>query len=159
MMKQLIVMAVVWCMLAATGAMAGERTPPVPTARDKCPVCGMFVAKYPDWTASLVFRDGATYFFDGAKDLFKYYLNLSRYNAARKPSEVAAIHVKDYYSLAAIDGQKAFYVAGSDVLGPMGKELVPFLSQADAAGFMADHKGRQILRFRDITPALLRSLD
>jgi hypothetical protein len=46
---------------------AGEITPVKPGPKDKCPVCGMFVAKYPDWVAALVFSDGSTVFFDGVK--------------------------------------------------------------------------------------------
>jgi nitrous oxide reductase accessory protein NosL len=45
---------------------------PKPGDRDLCPVCGMLVAKYPNWIAIVVYRDGHAHFFDGAKDLFKY---------------------------------------------------------------------------------------
>ena len=51
---------------------AAEIAVPKPSAKDKCPVCGMFVAKYPDWLAAVRFRDGSHVFFDGAKDMFKY---------------------------------------------------------------------------------------
>ena len=50
--------------------------PVKPSARDKCPVCGMFVAKSPDFLAEIVFKDGSCAIFDGPKDMFKYYLNL-----------------------------------------------------------------------------------
>ena len=43
------------------------------TDKDKCPVCGMFVAKYPGFLAQIQFRDGSIAFFDGPKDFFKYY--------------------------------------------------------------------------------------
>ncbi len=46
---------------------------PSPTQKDKCPVCGMFVSKYPDWTTIITFKDNSSLFFDGAKDLFIYY--------------------------------------------------------------------------------------
>ena len=65
----------------------------------------------------------------------------------------------DYYSVAAIDGRKAFYVIGSDVRGPMGKELVPFAKKADADAFLKDHRGQKVLRFDEITPATLQSPD
>jgi nitrous oxide reductase accessory protein NosL len=67
--------------------------------------------------------------------------------------------VKDYYTLNAIDGRKAFYVVGSDVYGPMGQELVPFEKITDAQGFSEDHKGKNILRFGEITPAVLDTLE
>lgn len=144
---------------AATAfAAAADLKPLTPGPRDKCPVCGMSVAKYPDFGAQIRFADGETIFFDGAKDLFACYLDLSRYAPRRKRPEVAAIFVKDYYSLAPVDGFAASYVEGSDVFGPMGKELIPFAREADAREFLKDHKGKSIHRFREITPALLKGL-
>lgn len=97
-----------------------------PNMKDKCPVCGMFVAKYPDFLAQVVFKDGSHAFFDGTKDMFKYYFNLKKYAPKKSPQDISAIYVKDYYTLEPIDGCKALYVAGSNVYGPMGKELIPF---------------------------------
>jgi nitrous oxide reductase accessory protein NosL len=62
---------------------AGDSAPVKPGPKDKCPVCGMFVAKYPDWVAAFVFRDGSTVFFDGVKDMMKYYFNLAKYAPGR----------------------------------------------------------------------------
>ena len=129
-----------------------------PSAREKCPVCGMFVAKYPDWVAVLRFKDGRALSFDGPKDLFTAYLDLTRYAPGRSPADVAAIEVKDYYSLRPIDGFKAVFVIGSDVTGPMGRELVPFADARDAAAFLQDHHGRRSLRFSEITASVLRTL-
>ena len=127
--------------------------------KDKCPVCGMFVAKYPDFAAQIQFRDGSTFHFDGAKDMFKYYLNLSRYAPGKKTTDIAAIFVINYYDLTLVDGLTAYYVIGSDVYGPMGRELIPFVRETEARGFMQDHKGKSIIRFRDVTPTTLKPLD
>ena len=133
---------------------------PVSLPKDaKCPVCGMFVAKFPDWNASIVYKDGTKIYFDGPKDLFKYYLNPKKYNPARKRADIAFLGVKDYYSLAVIDGRKAYFVLGSNVNGPMGKELIPFAKKGDAAGFQMDHQGRRPIRFDEITPELLKTLE
>ena len=140
-------------------AIAAEKAPPAPSARDKCAVCGMFVAPYPNWLGVIVYKDGGRFFFDGPKDLFTYYLAPEKYGSARKGADIAGIYVKDYYSVAAIDGRKAFYVIGSDVRGPMGKELVPFAKKTDADGFLKDHHGRKVLSFDEITRATLNSLE
>lgn len=129
------------------------------STQGKCPVCGMFVAKYPDWTAVIAFRDGTTVAFDGPKDFFTYVLRLKAFNAAREPSDISALTVKDYYTLAPIDARKAFYVLGSDVFGPMGKELIPFASATDAGGFMKDHAGKRVVAFGEITLTLMKSLE
>jgi len=136
----------------------GEKKSRKPSPRDKCTVCGMFVAKYPDWTASIVFRDGSLAFFDGPKDLFKYYHDLGKYNPTKKTSDILSMQVSDYYALEPIDAFKAYYVIGSDVYGPMGRELIPFSAEAGAAEFLKDHKGKRIVTFRDITPELLKDL-
>jgi copper chaperone NosL len=138
-------------------AQEGKAVKPGP--RDKCPVCGMFVAKYPDFIAALTFKDGTHAFFDGVKDMMKYYSNLQKYNPSKKREDIAHIHVTDYYSLNLVDGSNAFYVSGSDIYGPMGKELIPFEKEADAKEFLKDHKGKSLLRFQDINKDVMKGLD
>ena len=119
----------------------------------------MFVSKYPDWVATVTFKDSTSLYFDGAKDFFTWYLNMQKYTPARKQADIAAITVNDYYSLKQVDAKQASYVIGSDVYGPMGKELVPFAKLADAHAFVKDHKGKMVLRFSDVTPRVLNSLE
>ncbi len=142
-----------------TAAIAATGTVPAPSVKDKCPVCGMLVAKFPNWMATAKFKDGATYYFDGPKDLFSYYLDTSRFTPGRSQSDIIALTVKEYYSLGMIDPRKAYFVTGSDVNGPMGHELIPFATQKDAASFKADHNGKRIIRFQDITRQLIKSLN
>ncbi|MBK5275391.1 MAG: nitrous oxide reductase accessory protein NosL [Desulfuromonadales bacterium] len=132
---------------------------PAPSAKDKCPVCGMFVGKYPDWVAGVTFKDSTALYFDGAKDLFTYYHNIKKYSPLKNQAAISAITVNDYYSLKPVDARQALFVLGSDVYGPMGKELVPFGKEADAQAFLRDHKGRKVLRFNDVTPAILKSME
>lgn len=149
--------------LAAGGAALGVQGKPVqlpaPGPRDTCPVCGMFVAPYRMWVATVVWRDGRAVHFDGAKDFFKYLAELAKYEPRRQRSDIVAMGVTDYYVTQRIDAREAWYVIGSDVLGPMGHELVPHDTEADAKEFMADHKGRRVLRFSDVTLALALALD
>ena len=140
-------------------AFAADLKPHKVGPKDKCPVCGMFVAKYPDFAAQIQFQDGSTFHFDGAKDMFKYYLNLSRYAPGKKSAVITAVFVTNYYDLTLVDGLLAYYVIGSDIYGPMGRELVPFSKESEARDFLKDHKGKAIIRFRDVTSALLRPLD
>jgi copper chaperone NosL len=138
---------------------AAEIAVPKPSAKDKCPVCGMFVAKYPDWLAAVRFRDGSHAFFDGAKDMFKYLQDQKKYDPARKPEDIEAVMVRNYYDLSWINARKAWYVLGSDVYGPMGRELIPLEKEADAREFMKDHKGTRVIRFSEATPAVIKTLD
>lgn len=130
-----------------------------PGPKEKCPVCGMFVAKYPEWIAGVTFRDGTRAVFDGAKDLFKFWFDPEGFLPSRRREDIAAIFVTDYYTLEQKDAREAFFVVGSNVLGPMGHELVPFVTQVAAKEFLRDHLGQRILRFDQVTKDLVRSLD
>jgi copper chaperone NosL len=137
-------------------APAAGKKPVEVKQRDKCPVCGMFVARYPEWTAEVIFNDGTYDVFDGPKDMFKYYFDLKRYNSSKKQSDIAAIYVTEYYSAKLMDAQKVFFVPGSSVYGPMGVELVPIAAPDAAEQFIRDHGGRRKLKFGEVTPGDLR---
>ncbi|MDD1713501.1 MAG: nitrous oxide reductase accessory protein NosL [Methanoregulaceae archaeon] len=132
---------------------------PVLKKTDRCPVCGMFVYKYSKWVARIVFRDGSAYFYDGAKDMFKHIFNVPKYTPGKSAEAITDIHVTDYYEVELIQARSAFYVIGSDVLGPMGHELLPLKDQRSAQEFLQDHKGKSILRFQDVTEDVIKSLD
>ena len=134
-------------------------SPKAPVPKGSCAVCGMYVANFPDWAAVVTFRDGGQAWFDGPKDLFTYLLDLKRYAPKRAAGDIASIQVKDYYALKPTDARKASFVLGSDVMGPMGKELVPFAGEPQARDFLKDHRGQKILPFQEITPATMKGLE
>ncbi len=145
-------------LLSMNMSFAGEPTVTIKKS-DRCPVCGMFVYKYPKWVAQIIFKDGSYYFYDGAKDMFKHIFDTAKYTAGKTAENVKDIYVTDYYEVELIEAKSAFYVIGSDVLGPMGHELLPFKDQEAAQEFLEDHKGKSIIRFQDVTPAVIESLD
>ena len=147
------------CLLSCPSVFAEDGKPVNPPPDAKCPICGMFVAKYPDWTAQVQFTDGTRAFFDGAKDLFKYYLGLQQVQPGKTRKDIRAIFVTEYYSVRPIAARAAFFVIGSDVLGPMGRELIPLASMEDAEQFMTDHTGKKILKFEEVDSKIIRSLD
>ena len=127
----------------------------------KCPVCGMFAYKYPRWAAILkaeINGKKQTLYFDGVKDLMKFYFIPEEWGEYHKV-KVSNIIVTDYYQQKKIDGTKAFYVFGSDVLGPMGNELIPFEKEEDAKTFSHDHFGKKIIPFNKITQKIVFGLD
>ena len=158
-MKRISLIVSLLFLVMVIPVLAGEQSPPKPAAADKCMVCGMFVAKYPAWAAVIVFKDSVTRFFDGPKDLFTYYFAIKKYDSKKDRADIDTIWVKDYYTLSFIDGRKAFFVIGSDVLGPMGKELIAFKSATDAKAFLKDHGGKKVLQFKDITPEVMKQLE
>jgi len=130
-----------------------EKIPP----NERCPVCGMFVAKYPDWLCQAVLKSGRQHSFDGVKDMMAFYFEPAVYGA-KAGDAVGVVRVKDYYTLERLDGRKAFFVIGSDVLGPMGHEFIPFATREAAENFRKDHKGARVLRFEEITKVMVDSM-
>ncbi|RXJ69134.1 NosL family protein [Halarcobacter ebronensis] len=116
----------------------------------KCPICGMFVAKYPKWASMLEF-EGKHYYFDGPKDMFKYIFEKGK-------DSIGEIYVSDYFTTKKVDGRKAFFVMGSDVYGPMGKDLVAFESDEAAYSFKNDHFGKKVMTFSEMTDEVLTYL-
>jgi nitrous oxide reductase accessory protein NosL len=151
--------------LALAAGLAGQaapdlsRPPAKPDRDQKCPVCGMFVAEYPDFLAAAVFKDGAIVYFDGCKDMFRFLLDTGAYAPGRGRGEIARVWVTDYYSLAWTDAARAFFVKGSDVLGPMGRELIPFGKEEEAREFLKDHKGQALYRFDQVTAEVVKDID
>ncbi len=155
-----ILIALAGLMMLGAQTVPGAAQPPAkPSAANKCPVCGMFVAGFPDFLAAVVFQDGAVAYFDGCKDMFRFLFDVGRYAPGRTRSDVASVWATDYYSLQWIDGSAAFFVRGSDVLGPMGRELIPLGKESEAKEFMKDHGGESLFRFAEITPDVLKDLD
>ena len=154
-----ITLAILIGTFVGSAAISADKQPIQPSKKDKCPVCGMFVYKYPDWVGKIIFKDGSIAFFDGAKDLFKYYNNLNKYNPEKTMKDIEAIYVTEYYDMKIIDAKNAFFVIGSDVYGPMGRELIPFVNKSDAEAFKTDHKGKRILKFEDVHPGIIKKLD
>jgi nitrous oxide reductase accessory protein NosL len=119
----------------------------------------MVVGKYPAWIATVVYKDGHAHHFDGAKDLFKYLFDVPRYARGHRAEDIARIGVTEYYELKRIDARQAWFVIGSEVTGPMGHELIPLASRADAEEFLRDHQGRRILRFNEVGKEIPAKLD
>jgi len=157
--RALAAFAAVTALTALTLAAGSQQAPDKPGEKDKCPVCGMFVAKYPNFLALIVFKDGSYAFFDGVKDMFRYYFDLKTYNPEKTIPDIASVSVTEYYGLTLIDGKEAVYVMGSDVRGPMGNELIPIAGEDRARTFLEDHKGKAILKFSQITPEVIKNLD
>lgn len=139
-----LVLALLLCSLC-TAALAA--VPPLPGKDDRCAVCGMFVAPFPQWVSVLEFKDGRRFYFDGPKDLFICFFDVAAQIPGASPDQIAGVYVTEYYSTRLLPATEVLFVTGSDVLGPMGQELVPVLGREAAETFRRDHAGQKIMRF------------
>jgi nitrous oxide reductase accessory protein NosL len=159
MNRRALILFLLTSLLPAMVRGQGAAKPPRPGPKDLCPVCGMLVSKYPNWVATIVYKDGHAHHFDGAKDLFKFWFEPAKYAAGHTREAMVALWVTDFYNLQKTDARKAWYVTGSDVLGPMGHEFVPLASKADADDFVKEHKGAKVLTFDQVTREMPAQLD
>ncbi|HEY7745200.1 MAG TPA: nitrous oxide reductase accessory protein NosL [Desulfuromonadales bacterium] len=148
-MKSARCFVVFWTFLLLVGLAGTASSAPTlaPGPKDRCPVCGMFVAPYPSWVAIIEFRDGSRAFFDGPKDMFVFFFDLAKYRPQAKPEDITGIHVTEYYTTRLLEAKDVFFVTGSDVMGPMGNELVPIGGRENAETFRRDHGGTKIMQF------------
>ena len=111
-------------------------------AEARCPVCGMYPARYPRWAAQLIFRDGAALFFDSPLELFRFLFDMGHYHSAHGPDEVARAYVTDAGDGQWVPAAEAYFVQGSGLPGPMRGPDLPAFANADAAeAFVAEQGG------------------
>lgn len=134
---------VAFCALVALGCgpRGGERA--------RCAECGMYVDLSPRWQAGLTTAAGQEKLFDTPICLVKF---------LRTPEGAAGAReawLTDYYTQRRIAAADARLVAGTDVVGPMGRELVPVGDDEAAERMMRDHHGRAVHRLSTLPASAL----
>jgi nitrous oxide reductase accessory protein NosL len=116
---------------------------------ERCAYCGMPLDPKSAWNAQLVLNDGTKAQFDSPRCAF----------LAWRTGQVEAkdILVRDYYDQTSRSGREVVFVASSDVIGPMGADLVP-VDTARASQFAREHIGTRPLPLDQITLPLLKEL-
>ena len=130
-------------------------------AEARCPVCGMFPARAPEWAAQVIFTQGEAHFFDSPLSLFMYLHDVARYSPGRSMQDIAAVYAHDSArrdDAAWIDARSAFYVHGSNAKGPMRAGNLPAFATQEAAQAFAQRRGGQVLAFRQVDAALVATL-
>lgn len=130
---------------------------PVP-ADVRCPVCGMYPARSPDWAAQVIFANGDAQFFDSPLSLFMYLGDVARYSPGRSADEIVAHYVTDVPSRSWVDARSAFYVTGSTAKGPMRAGNLPAFASQDAARQFAAQRGGKVLAYADVDAGLVVQL-
>ncbi|MBV2236044.1 MAG: nitrous oxide reductase accessory protein NosL [Sterolibacterium sp.] len=155
--------------IAGSAAMAAEEAVATATVSPKeigknmrCPVCGMFPARYPKWQAQVIFKDGDLRAIDSPVDLFRFLHNLPRYerkHAEQGRAAIAAIYLTDHVKGGWVDARQAWFVAGSSARGPMNNADLPAFNGRPAAERFAASNGGRVLAFEEITAELVANLE
>lgn len=113
-------------------------------ATARCATCGMVVAPDSGWRAG-----GDDLAFDAPKCLFRY---------RHREGDVPNAWVIEYYAQERRPAREMLYVIGTDLEGPMGRDLVPVEGREAAERLMADHHGERILAFDEVTQDVVEGL-
>ena len=124
----------------------------------RCPVCGMYPARSPEWAAQVIFANGDAYFFDSPLSLFQYLANVGHYSQGRTAHDLVARYVTDSETRSWISADTAVYVEGSSARGPMRAGNLPAFASAGAAQRFADRRGGRLIPFGGVDTALLARL-
>lgn len=134
-------LAAVWAWLNAGCGPAGAR----------CAKCGMLVEDHPRWVAGAVTASGGEERFCCPRCMLAWHLS-PRGKGSRD------LWVTEYYAQQPTPVADVFFVMGSDVVGPMGKALVPIAGREAAERFRQDHRGSRLLQAGEITSERLREI-
>jgi copper chaperone NosL len=141
-------------LVACQGGEPGASAQPGPGAEPavaRCAHCGMRVPADSSWRAGLTTAGGETLAFDAPKCMFRI-LRGERGQGAREA------WVIEYYSSQRRPASELFYVVGSDVESPMGRDLVPIEGRERAERFLRDHHGDGVLSAAEVTSEVIDGL-
>ncbi len=155
-MRRLFLILIILCLAACSKEPVAKPLPIEFTRDHTCNVCGMIIVDFPGAKAQMHYKNKRRDTFCSTLDMFLFYLQPDR------PGNIIAIYVNDMGKSDWerpkgnwIDAEKAFYVYGGDVMGPMGEALAPFLDIKDAEAYIKKHGGR-VIRFSDVTMEILK---
>ena len=117
-------------------------------ARARCATCGMVVDAESGWRAGAT-ADGETLAFDAPKCLFR---------RVHREGSVEGGWVIEYYSQERAPARELFYVIGSDLESPMGRDLVPVRGREEAERLRDDHHGEAVLSYDEVTSEVVEGL-
>ncbi|MBI1907183.1 MAG: nitrous oxide reductase accessory protein NosL [Rhodocyclales bacterium] len=131
---------------------------PKPVPRDaRCPVCGMYPARFERWAAQIIYTDGASHFFDSPVNLHVFLADMSRYTTAYTEADIRASYVTDLSSGSWLQASAAWYVLGSNALGPMRDGNLPAFATRESALAFAQEQGGKVIVADDVTLDSLRT--
>ncbi len=141
-----------------------------------CDVCGMVISQHPGPTSEIFYADQRPGGHDNPAR-FDSTWEAFQFDFEHEDWDREAFYVTDYstvdYEIRTDDDQQVIsthydaesfadattvtFVAGSEVVGAMGEDLIGFSDEADAESFQADHGG-DVVTFDEVNPELISTL-
>jgi nitrous oxide reductase accessory protein NosL len=120
------------------------------SSQDRCPVCAMQVSKYKKFACAVQLMNGNTFYFCGSGCMIRSWMHPDIFLGAEK-EELKRSVVQDYFTGEQVSGRSVYWVAGSDVIGPMGPALVPLKNEQDLDVFKKRHGAKAVIRLSEMT--------
>lgn len=133
----------------AAGSVAGCGGESTAEAQQRCDLCGMRVDPSSGWRAGARDASGQALAFDAPKCLFRRHF---------ERGAVSEPWVIEYYSQARRPARDLFFVIGTDLHGPMGRDLVPVAGREAADRLSREHHGERVLSFDEVTRDVVGTL-
>lgn len=119
----------------------------------RCPICGMYPARYPRWAAQRIDAVGRVDFYDAMRDLVihdQWLQQAPEVDGSRK--RAIAVWVRDYCSETPVwvAAAQAWFVLSPQLVGPMGRIEPAACGDETAARALAEAKGGEVVRFADL---------
>jgi len=123
-----------------------------PTEKDACTVCGMYPASFPNHNCQIWTMHGSTLHFCSTQCMVNFNADPAKY--VKEPAKTKMAWVTLFSDGMYESAVGAYYVVGSQVNGPMGKEALPFKFKNNAEDFVKNNGGK-IVSFQQLTPELV----
>lgn len=118
--------------------------------QDRCPMCAMQVSKYKKFACAVQLVNGNTFYFCSAGCMVHSWIHPEIFLGVTK-AKLKRTVVQDYFTGEQVPGGAVFWVAGSDVIGPMGPALVPLKSEPHLDAFKTRHGAKTVFRLSELT--------
>jgi nitrous oxide reductase accessory protein NosL len=109
----------------------------------------MKVKDHPKFACGIELHDGRTFYFCGTGCMIRSWLHPESFLGV-EPKALKRSVVQDYFEGRHVDGLSVIWVAGSDVVGPMGPALVPVKDEEALEAFKRRHGGTVTFRLADL---------
>lgn len=123
-----------------------------PGTDERCSVCGMYPVRYPEFRSQLTTSNGQQLHFCSSQCLINFKANPKEY--VKNAGKIKSIWVTVYPDGGSEYAMGLYYLVGSSLMGPMGREALPYRNKSEALE-SAKKNGGKVVRFKDLHPALL----
>ena len=110
---------------------------------DRCPGCGMKAIEHRKFASAIQVQDDTTYYFCGTGCMIRSWVHPEIF-LGKTAADLKIPVVREYFTGRDTDARLLVFVAGSDIIGPMGPALVPVTDDKSLAVFQKRHGGQTV---------------